>query len=573
MAAVNTRLEVNCQKTSSSLLDNDSLNNLNLENSDHFLDMSSSNESQNESQMGFQDPYEGIIYNVVVRESKTIITFESQPIFDSFVSKMKADFALTTDDNLSFSTHIKTLKCSISIDLQIASVTATGVGHKVWREHNFVNVSRDLLRRFFHQQHDQQNGESPISTYDGQNCSSEGLTTARPKYTSTPVVISKTYPGQKLPHIEHLVSVIKKLEEQIQLLRSEVLKIINAPHCHEDSNDKRHPSELAPSRHMEPSSRPSNQTRTLFAPQPVVSKSPGNKQPQKPTSQQEATCAPPVASGSKEHNTRQQTNKSKAGADTVVKTRHTPSSKTLLIGSSILHGVNPKGLHNGVHKYSSSGATIDSMCDDISLFDMKAFTKAIIYVGGNDASNGTDPEYFEEKYSHLIEHVKEANSNCEIFVCLVCPRGDTDVREYNDMILHLANHYKVESIDLFSAFMDKNGFPTKRYFNNRDDIHLSNSGVKRLLGTIDRIVSIVDVFNLSVFEQRRRSYIQQGRNQYTQQGATGWRQSTRCTICKRTNHSTQQCRLQQRVGGFMGRCYMCNMSGHKQNQCWNKSDD
>jgi prefoldin subunit 5 len=177
------------------------------------------------------------------------------------------------------------------------------------------------------------------------------------------------------------------------------------------------------------------------------------------------------------------------------------SGKTLLVGSSILHGINPKGLKVGVHKHSKSGATIQVLKDDVSMYDIKAFQHIIIYSGGNDASRRTDPELFEERYSQLIEHIKKENPDCEISLCTVCPREDTNVEEYNKLIVDIANYYNVKCIDVYRAFLDRNGEFISRYF-GFDGIHLSQSGVKRLLGTVDQHVSIVRDFDQAVFMRR-----------------------------------------------------------------------
>ena len=47
-------------------------------------------------------------------------------------------------------------------------------------------------------------------------------------------------------------------------------------------------------------------------------------------------------------------------------------------------------------------------------YDLNKFSHVIIYVGGNDASNGTDIEYFEEVYDQTIQFIKETNNQCQI---------------------------------------------------------------------------------------------------------------------------------------------------------------
>ena len=83
------------------------------------------------------------------------------------------------------------------------------------------------------------------------------------------------------------------------------------------------------------------------------------------------------------------------------------SSDTLLIGDSVLHGINPKGLKSIVYKQSVSGAKIDTVLSDIKRFDLNMFSSIIVYVGGNDVSSGTDLELFENKHDHLLNYIKK----------------------------------------------------------------------------------------------------------------------------------------------------------------------
>ena len=130
------------------------------------------------------------------------------------------------------------------------------------------------------------------------------------------------------------------------------------------------------------------------------------------------------------------------------------SDKTLLIGSSILHGINPKGLKHGVHKHSKSGATIQSTKDDITMYDLKNFQRVIIYTGGNDASRKTDIELFEERYCQLVEFIRKQHPACKVDMCTVCPREDVDVTDYNKIIAEIAETYSLKCVDIYTAFTD-----------------------------------------------------------------------------------------------------------------------
>ena len=63
-----------------------------------------------------------------------------------------------------------------------------------------------------------------------------------------------------------------------------------------------------------------------------------------------------------------------------------------------------KGLKQNVHRNGISGGKIEQVLNHMKVYDLKQFSSVIIYVGGNDAANGSDPELFEEMYDQ--GHVK-----------------------------------------------------------------------------------------------------------------------------------------------------------------------
>ena len=104
-------------------------------------------------------------------------------------------------------------------------------------------------------------------------------------------------------------------------------------------------------------------------------------------------------------------------------THNDKSEQILLIGDSLISKVNPKGLAPNVIKNGVSGGNIDKISSQIKVYDIRKFSHVIIYVGGNDASSGTDVEYFEEKFDQVIQHIKESNNQCKIVLCTSCPPG------------------------------------------------------------------------------------------------------------------------------------------------------
>ena len=134
---------------------------------------------------------------------------------------------------------------------------------------------------------------------------------------------------------------------------------------------------------------------------------------------------------------------------------------------------------------------------------MKSFAQIIICIGGNDCSSRLTIKTFEEKYDQLISFIKSANGDYAIYLSKVLPRGDINVGDFNRSIQRVADHWAMHQVkcieDTSSLFFGQNGLPCNRYYYN-DRIHLSHSGTKRLIYTLNRHVDIVNDFQLCVFQ-------------------------------------------------------------------------
>ena len=122
---------------------------------------------------------------------------------------------------------------------------------------------------------------------------------------------------------------------------------------------------------------------------------------------------------------------------------------------SILSGINKKGLNRNVECHPISGATVDILLDKILLFDLRCFENIVIYVAGNDAPNiktAHDLETAEEKYEQLIILIREKSAESNIYLCSVCPRGDTSVSDINDMIERQCQYHQGTFIDVNKTF-------------------------------------------------------------------------------------------------------------------------
>ena len=132
----------------------------------------------------------------------------------------------------------------------------------------------------------------------------------------------------------------------------------------------------------------------------------------------------------------------------------TSTKKILLIGDSIITGVSKQGLKDNVYRHGISGATVKTLLNEIEVYDLKQFSRAVIYIGGNNASNGTDIKHFEEMYRKLLTHIK-LKSDCKMVLVNSCPRGDTDTSAVNNVIRRPSEYYKAEFVNAYKAFYDK----------------------------------------------------------------------------------------------------------------------
>ena len=121
--------------------------------------------------------------------------------------------------------------------------------------------------------------------------------------------------------------------------------------------------------------------------------------------------------------------------------------------------------------------------------DARDFQNVILCVGGNDSSSRTETGMFEEKYDELVGYIKAANNDCAVYLCKVVPRGDVDVSGINTSIERVENFWRMHNLKLVTStnelFFGADGLPCGRYYST-DGIHMSHSGTKRLIDSINR---------------------------------------------------------------------------------------
>ncbi|MCG7879539.1 MAG: hypothetical protein N0C90_24890, partial [Candidatus Thiodiazotropha endolucinida] len=185
----------------------------------------------------------------------------------------------------------------------------------------------------------------------------------------------------------------------------------------------------------------------------------------------------------------------------------------------------------------------------------------------------TNEHAFMDLYEQLLNKVKGANPACRIYVCKIAPRGDVDVTDFNNGIERLSQHWKNKNVycisNTYDYFFTKHYLPASRYF-GRDGIHMSHSGIKRLIDAVNTSVKIVADYNLCVFSSYK-TQLQRGQTSNRQRRKTQYK-SYMGNHMRGINsqHGMSRPTEHRRFRNLKKECYKCHMIGHIQADCWNE---
>lgn len=562
-----------------------------------------------------EDRFNGILYHVIHSDGHITIIFSSKDLYNKFIDSINKELHAQQINEVraNYTTHVRGKGCTLISDNNAASVTASGPGCKLWRETIFLRHAAHLYQQFTREIDNEINAQTSTPT-----------TTVSQKDLSSPPVSPVTHSGTGLQHkiakqnltlselnnqVAELYKISKHLQEQLLLVNSKLDSLLKK------SNQLTTPpkenavppkiSDLSLSTISEESTYltlSETHDDSKLAPggasyrDIVISTSEKvnltNNQTESVPKSQDKSKQP----GAKDKNSRETTKSRDAQKHQSTPTTTLMSQlndehhgRTLLLGDSILSGINRKGLKKGVECKPVPGATISAILDTIEIFDVTKFDSIVVYVGGNDASNETELGYFRDQYEELITLIKGRNSKCRVFLSTVCPRGDVDVVVINDVIRSLCQSHDLICINSNADFYDKKKQLRGHFYKPRDNIHFSRSGIKRLLGSVERHVSVVENFEncvylsgttyqMRTFNQRRpRPQTHNFRNKDFHNGGTHNRNGQhgksdyfiqdktpenglqeRCLKCGMTNHETFYCRHKKQV-----QCHNCKMFGHK----------
>ena len=527
------------------------------------------------------DRLEGVLYNVLPSGSKVSIQFCIPVLFHNFIQLLEKEFVNSTwsvDNKFCVSSHIQGRKVIITAYEAEKTIEVSGPGHKIWKDIAFKRIATTLFTRFM-----KNLGADLQSSVNGTSVSPQLTSTpavSRPSQASVPVITQQetTIPVvDKMSAIFELIAyhsqMISSLQDQLTNLTSEVIKL----------------QEQASQRKTPQSENQSDVESGMFRAPSIISidSTPCSAQASStPKKIQKDDCQMPSKSKMQMKKANQYTNKPKntqikAKKAVQRKSGETPkSTKSLIIGDSIIKGINEKGLNSNIHCHGISGATVETVLDQIQLFDLKNFSTIIISVGGNDISNGSNLEYVEEKYDQLLRQIQAGNPDCQKVICTICPRQDCNTTEMNGLLRLLSIEHGATLVEMEKHFCGLDGNPTLRYY-GKDNIHLSKSGVRRFLDAIEKTyenLKLVNNFDLCVFgkpvvhqntsqnHQRKVSQTSRWGNRFIPRNINPVRDRTqKCDKCGETNHSTFDCKHKEQI-----KCYSCGFFGHKQLRCLNK---
>ena len=385
------------------------------------------------------DMLERIFYRTSQDDSKTTLNFVSSIFFNMFLAKIKSDFSDTLDsDNtttvIKCVTHVQGLKCEISLDSHFNTVTVTGVGHKSWRSYYFPKASRSLFKKFVQEvdSQDSQDNESQTQLSSEMNTPIQGqsqavnnddygsingippLLMSTPNRTPCSLSTDQVSFRQMLSQLQNvdqnddeisngrklsfMISKVCNLETVIEDLKRSIILLVEQMTKPSSFSDVVSRSLHGSESHSR-SSYLNNTARSEISSQQVATENPTTSalNREDPEVSQLRAETPkqipvimnrfnskkpaPVTFGKPVQRREPMTHSTNAA-------QRRNDEKILLLGDSIISGINTKGLVKGLHKNSKGGATLQHMIDEVSVYDMKVFSTVI--------SSNNDCVYFRK---------------------------------------------------------------------------------------------------------------------------------------------------------------------------------
>ena len=215
---------------------------------------------------------------------------------------------------------------------------------------------------------------------------------------------------------------------------------------------------------------------------------------------------------------------------------------TLLVGSSLLKGVQVSDLKPNTTVRSFSGARADTIGEKLSKYNIHYYKTIILHVGDNDADNGADLDTFSDNYVSFLSSLSAKNRR--IAVSGLLPRESVDLKPYNDTLKTICDENDLEFIDNHDNFLLASGEMPASYF-QKDKLHLNTHDTRRLLSNINKVISVTKYTSRSNKPKHFKGSHPNINN--TRHTSNGHRMSPKFYhICFKRGHSAQECYFNRR---------------------------
>ncbi|KAK3095688.1 hypothetical protein FSP39_017619 [Pinctada imbricata] len=206
---------------------------------------------------------------------------------------------------------------------------------------------------------------------------------------------------------------------------------------------------------------------------------------------------------------------------------------TLIIGSSLLQRINPRGLQSSVQVRTRRGAWVSRIRKELGDRRVEHYGNIIIQAGGNDVDSGREIEAIENDFVEIIKDIHARSPKTEIYIAEVLPRRRCDVSEINAILQHVCKTYGAKLVETTKAIKEVNAV---QFWEDR--VHLSDKGTRDLLFVYNEYLNI-----LKSDEKRRTNH---------------------CYNCGERGHVAKNCRHYGKI-----QCWECGQTGHKMRHCRN----
>lgn len=176
-----------------------------------------------------KDPLDSIFYSVMPSKDNTIIRFYTKPLFNNIVSVLDKEFKVPENKSTKFSvkTHIDGKKCNIHVGWSDLTISLTGPGHVFWRENNFRKLTINMFNNFVDMTNSALNvshGSQPIGI--SESSEKKDSTISVSQADNVPLVTDLSCDSPVMRNISTLMDMIHTLQKQVSTLTDQVNKLV-----------------------------------------------------------------------------------------------------------------------------------------------------------------------------------------------------------------------------------------------------------------------------------------------------------------------------------------------------------